>query len=99
MNRRDFLRRAAVVAAGAIAADQLELLERLSHAKIFTTGGYAPTEIIATPWVARVVDVDCKRGIITVESQPFVRDSGLIYIGGGYADVFRRGDLIQGWRT
>lgn len=29
MNRRDFLRRAALVAAGAVAADQVELLDRL----------------------------------------------------------------------
>lgn len=29
MNRRDFLRRSALVAAGAIAADQLDLVERL----------------------------------------------------------------------
>ena len=31
MNRRDFLRQAAIVATGAIAADQLELLDRLTH--------------------------------------------------------------------
>lgn len=30
MNRRDFLRRAAIVATGAVAADQLDLLERLT---------------------------------------------------------------------
>lgn len=35
MNRRDFLRRAAIVAAGAVAADQLELLERLTHRKVW----------------------------------------------------------------
>jgi len=29
MNRRDFLRRSAVVATGAVAADQLEILEKL----------------------------------------------------------------------
>lgn len=35
MNRRDFLRRAAIVAAGAVAADQLEILERLTHRKVW----------------------------------------------------------------
>ena len=39
MNRRDFLRRAAVVAAGAIAADQLEILERLAPRRLFSSVG------------------------------------------------------------
>lgn len=43
MNRREFLRRAALVAAGVVAADQLELLERLAHRKVFALG--APESI------------------------------------------------------
>lgn len=35
MNRRDFLRRAALVAAGAVAADQLDLLERLAPKRLW----------------------------------------------------------------
>lgn len=38
MNRRDFLRRAALVAAGAVAADQLELVERLGWRRRFFPG-------------------------------------------------------------
>jgi hypothetical protein len=35
VNRRDFFRRSAVVAAGVVAADQIELLERLFHRRRF----------------------------------------------------------------
>lgn len=38
MNRRDFLRRSALIASGVVAADQLEILERLNHRKIFALG-------------------------------------------------------------
>lgn len=41
MNRRDFLRRSALIAAGVVAADQLELLERLAHRRVFA--GWSPT--------------------------------------------------------
>jgi hypothetical protein len=42
MNRRDFLRRASLVAAGAVAADQLDLIERLGwRRKLFP--GWSPT--------------------------------------------------------
>jgi len=36
MNRRDFFRRAAAIAAGVVAADQFEILERLNHRKVFS---------------------------------------------------------------
>jgi hypothetical protein len=36
MNRRDFFKKAAILAAGVVAADQLELLEKLGHSKIWT---------------------------------------------------------------
>lgn len=42
VSRRDFLRRCALLAAGTVAVDQMELLEKLSHSKVFTTGGYEP---------------------------------------------------------
>lgn len=38
MNRRDFLRRSALIAAGAVAADQLELLDRLGWVRRFFPG-------------------------------------------------------------
>jgi hypothetical protein len=38
VNRRQFLRSAAIVAAGAIAADQLELLERLAPRRLYFAG-------------------------------------------------------------
>ena len=38
MNRRDFLRNCAIIAAGAIAADQLELLERLAPRRLYWPG-------------------------------------------------------------
>lgn len=37
MNRRDFLQRATIVASGAVAADQLELLDRLGWVRRFFT--------------------------------------------------------------
>lgn len=42
ISRRDFLRRSSLIAAAVVAADQLELLERLSSHRVFTTGGYEP---------------------------------------------------------
>lgn len=45
MNRRDFLRNAAIIAAGTIAADQLELLERLAPRRLLVPGfGYGQWE-------------------------------------------------------
>lgn len=38
MNRREFLRRAALIAAGAVAADQLELLDRLGWTRSLFPG-------------------------------------------------------------
>jgi hypothetical protein len=51
MDRRLFLRRAALSAAGAIAADQLELLERLAPRRRFFTGmdfGAGPPSVVVT---------------------------------------------------
>jgi len=39
MNRRDFLRRASLIAAGIVAADQLELLEKLSWKRTMFPSG------------------------------------------------------------
>lgn len=38
MNRRAWFKRAALVAAGGIAGDQLEILEKLAHSKVFALG-------------------------------------------------------------
>lgn len=38
MNRREFLRNAAIIAAGAIAVDQIELLERLAPRRLLFPG-------------------------------------------------------------
>jgi hypothetical protein len=43
MNRRDFLRRAALIAAGAVAADQLDLIERLGWRRKLFPGWTAPS--------------------------------------------------------
>ena len=42
MDRREFLKRAALIATGAIAADQLELLERLGHVRKFFPSAAIP---------------------------------------------------------
>lgn len=42
MDRREFLRRSAIVAAGAVAANQIEILERLTHERKFFPG-FTPT--------------------------------------------------------
>lgn len=44
MNRRDFFRRSALVAAGAVAADQLELLDRLGRVRTMFAGWSAPVD-------------------------------------------------------
>lgn len=52
MDRRSFLRRAAIVASGAIAADQLDLIDRLGWVRrLFTTGGWR-----RDPWLAHIDD-------------------------------------------
>ena len=52
MDRRRFLRRAALIAAGAVAADQIELLERLTWRRRFFPG-WSP----ASSWPAlRIYD-------------------------------------------
>lgn len=42
MNRRDFLRRSALIAAGVVAADQIDLLDRLGWRRKFFPGWTAP---------------------------------------------------------
>lgn len=42
MNRREFFKRAALIAAGVVAADQLELLERLAHKKVWAGHSFEP---------------------------------------------------------
>lgn len=44
MNRRDLLRRASLLAAGAVAADQLELIERLGWTRRLFPG-WSPTTV------------------------------------------------------
>jgi hypothetical protein len=44
MERRDFFRRAALVAAGVVAADQLDLLERLTWKRRFFPGWSEPAQ-------------------------------------------------------
>jgi hypothetical protein len=44
MDRRQFLRRAALVASGAVAADQLELLDRLGWVRRWFAGWRAPAD-------------------------------------------------------
>ena len=75
MNRRDFLRRSALVAAGAVAADQVELLERLTHRRVFSSIDVhgSPHENYldqhSRPWsVAVITAVDPAHSTISVVS-------------------------------
>jgi hypothetical protein len=87
MDRRDFLRRASLVAAGLIAADQLELLERLTFKRRLWPGhSFADPE----GGLLQVVD---KNGAVLVEYNfhgdvPWNRQSGLSHRRGGPS--FRR---------
>lgn len=51
INRREFLRKSALIATGVIAADQLELLEKLNYKKIWWTGFSSDKLITAPPFV------------------------------------------------
>lgn len=48
MNRRDWLKRAALIATGAVAGDQLDLIERLTHRKVFALGAIPGIETTLT---------------------------------------------------
>src|SRR4051812_47025301 len=57
MNRREFLRNAAIIAGGIVAADQMELLERLAPRRLlfpgadfgtWTTNTYASSRVFTT---------------------------------------------------
>lgn len=49
MNRRDFLQRAGLIAAGVVAADQLDLLDRLGWKRKLFPGWRAGTGLTITP--------------------------------------------------
>lgn len=46
MNRRDFLRRSALIAVGVVAADQIELLERLAPRRLWPSIGMEPIGVV-----------------------------------------------------
>jgi hypothetical protein len=76
MDRRDFLRRASLVAAGLVAADQLELLERLMFKRRLWPGH---SFTVPNGGVLQLVD---KNGTVLVEYNfdgdvPWNRQSGL----------------------
>lgn len=53
MNRRDFLRRSAVVAGGLIGADQLEILERIGWRRTLFPGvSFGPRFYDGDMWIA-----------------------------------------------
>jgi len=113
MNRRDFLRRAAIVATGAIAADQLELLERLTHRRRFFPAadvspfGRSTAEDVITAqdqhgrtWTGIITRVDAERRTIDVDFRGGFHPSinSSDTIFGSSVDGFRVGDLIGGYR-
>lgn len=53
MSRREWFRNAAMIAAGVVAADQIDLLERLTHRKVFALGGIPDQHMTATEIVKR----------------------------------------------
>jgi hypothetical protein len=65
MNRRDFLQRAALVAAGTVAVDQLGLLDRLGWKRRFF-GGWSPEYTVYrnVKYTALTVEPD---GLVTME--------------------------------
>lgn len=82
MNRRDFLRNAAIIAAGAIAADQLELLERLAPRRLYWPGAdFGPQTHFVTldQWDALLRDTYSDPSLLTAiygmspAESPFVR--------------------------
>lgn len=63
MDRREFLRRAALIAAGTVAVDQLDLLDRLGWVRRFFPGWSAPTShsiaLTSSDWDALLRKVYC----------------------------------------
>lgn len=55
MNRRDFLRRSTLIAAGVVAADQIELLERLAPRRLWPS--IAMTSDRYEDWNHGLIDV------------------------------------------
>jgi hypothetical protein len=58
MNRRDFLRRSALIAAGAVAADQLELIERLGWRRKFFAGWTPQPNTVGTKGLYRITSIE-----------------------------------------
>lgn len=58
MNRRDFLRRASMIAAGAVAADQLELLDRLGWVRRFFPGFGSGAVVAPYAWNSTTLEWD-----------------------------------------
>lgn len=90
MNRREFLRRSAIIAAGVIAADQLELLERLSPRRLFPGADFTPiADSPFGPLVTREITTTAEldRLIKEVYSQPLYSASL------GDMEFFERGPI------
>jgi len=95
MNRRDFLRNAAIITAGAIAADQLELLERLAPRRLYWPGfdfGQSPRYVATlSDWdrLLRTVyteyDIPDLFPVQTPLARRLIRPIALA--GGGYREV------------
>lgn len=72
LSRREFLRRSALIAAGAVAADQLELLDRLGWVRRFFPAWGAPArDVVLTTaqWDALLMEV---------YTMPFLQASALL---------------------
>ena len=94
MNRRDFLRRSALVAAGAVAGDQLELLERVGR-RFFPGFGAGvhrgPYTITSAQWDALLRESYLAADIeaMTLLETPFkAKLEGKKILGPGRRDIY-----------
>lgn len=88
MDRRLFLKRSAIIATGAIAADQLELLERLTHVRrLFPSASLVPEP--TKLWIRVFTAPDA------YADYPIVRQNGTLFILGASIRPQRRGAYYQ----
>lgn len=108
MERRTWLRRAAIIAAGAVAADQLELLDRLAPRRLFAAWPALPTlwgDGVHDDWPALQAAVDGRpywdAEARTVRQVPHVRHAPIIDLDGRHYAlsqplVLRSGVTLRG---